>query len=92
MKDLCNINRCDQGALLVNENLSRSKLKAPPAGEQPGFDVMDDIVCGENVGGGESKRFKWRQVEGRRENKVSAAAKSWHDEERAGGKRQARAN
>lgn len=57
-----------------------------PAGEQPRLDMMDWIVCGENVGGGESKRFKWRQVEGWRGNKVSAVAKGWHDEERAGGK------
>lgn len=88
MKDLSNINHCDQGTGLINENLSRRLLQE----NQPRLDVMDWIVCGENVGGGESKRFKWRQVEGWRGNKVSAAAEGWHAEERAGGKRQATAN
>lgn len=89
MKDLSNINHCDQGTKLINENLSRSSCRRTA---RVGHDGLDSVACGENVGGGESKWFKWRQVEGWRENKVSAAAKGWHGEERAAGKRQATAN
>lgn len=78
MEDLCNINHCDQDTCRINENLSRSTLKPPLAGDSLGLTWY--ILWREKVRGSESKRFKQTQAERRRENKVSAAAKSWHKE------------
>lgn len=78
MKNLCNINCCDQETYLITENLSRSTLKPPLTGDCL---VWHDIYCeGRKWEVEKSKRFKQRQAERQRENKVTAEAKSWHKE------------